>query len=121
MLTVHKNGTLNLIRVAGWIDRGHGLFDVTLQLCNNCTTCSGCTLSPAQHVAVGPKLGDPVVHLARFDSYATFGLTRCEDCHFDNIDIHASPAGTWVGVDVSGLRISGVSVEPKPGRWHTTR
>jgi hypothetical protein len=47
---------------------------------------------------VSPKLGDPVVHLARFDGYPTFGLGRCTDCSFEGITIHASPAGTWVGV-----------------------
>ena len=36
------------------------------------------------------------------------------------ITIHASPAGTWVGVGVSGLVVRRVSVVPKPGRWHTT-
>ena len=120
MPTVHKNGTLNLLRVGGWKDRGGGVFDVTLQLCANCTSCSGCTLHPSQYSSVGPAVGDPVVHLARFDGYPTFGLGQCEDCHFDHITIHASPAGTWVGVSVSGLVISSVSVVPKAGRWHST-
>jgi hypothetical protein len=122
MPTVHKNGTLNLLRVGGWKDRGGGVFDVTLQLCANCTSCSGCTLHPSQYSSVGPAVGDPVVHLARFDGYPTFGLGQCKDCHFDHITIHASPAGTWVGVSVSvsGLVISSVSVVPKAGRWHST-
>lgn len=118
--TVHKNGTLNLIRVAGWKDRGSGKFDVTLKLCSNCTICSGCTLRPEQYAEVAPMVGDPVVHLARFDGYPTFGLGKCVDCTFDAITVHASPAGTWVGVSVSGLRVSNVAVVPKPGRWHTT-
>ena len=118
--TVHKNGTLNLIRVAGWKDRGAGRFDVTTQLCSNCTECSGCRLKPEQYREVGPCVGDPVVHLARFDGYPTFGLGRCDACHFDGITIYSSPAGTWVGVGASGLRITSVSVKPKPGRWHTT-
>ena len=118
--TVHKNGTLNLIRVGGWKQSGASLFDITLQLCSNCTECSGCQLEPEQYSAVGPSVGDPVVHLARFDGYPTFGLGRCNDCHFDGITIYASPAGTWVGVGVSGLLVSSVTVEPKPGRWHTT-
>ena len=67
--TVHKNGTLNLIRVGGWRDRGDGLFNVELQLCSNCTACSGCKLTPKQRAAVGPAVGDPVVHLARFGGY----------------------------------------------------
>ena len=118
--TAHKVGTLNLIRVAGWKDRGGGLFDITLQLCDNCTQCSGCNLHPAQYADVSPKVGDPVVHLARFDAYPSFGLGLCDDCEFSDITIHASPAGTWVGVGVSGLVVRRVSVVPKPGRWHTT-
>lgn len=58
--TRHKVGTLNLIQVAGWKDRkdlGKGVFDVTLNYgWPNVTT-------------VAPKLGDPVVHLARYDQY----------------------------------------------------
>jgi hypothetical protein len=97
-----------------------GLFHVSLQLCSNCTICSGCQLTKLQWQQVAPKVGDPVVHLARFDGYPTFGLSHCVECHFDSVTIHSSPAGTWVCVGVSGLRISRAAVVPKAGRWHTT-
>jgi hypothetical protein len=118
--TRHKLGTLNLIRVAGWVDRGGGVFDVKLQLCSNRSICSGANLSPGQYADVSPKVGDPVVHLARFDSYPTFGLSKCENCTFESITIHASPSGTWVAVEASGLVVRGARVEPKHGRYSYT-
>lgn len=118
--TRHKEGTLNLIKVAGWTDLGNGTFNVALQHCGDCAVCSGCLLTPNEWDMARPKVGDPVVHVARYDSYPTFGLSMCTDCHFDSVKIHASPSATWVGIGVSGLVVKRVSVEPAPGRWHAT-
>ena len=49
--TVHKNGTLNLIRVGGWTDRGGGKFDVTLQLCSNVNSRNRASLVVRCHAA----------------------------------------------------------------------
>ena len=67
--TRHKVGSRNLNVVEGWVDRGARLFDVTLQF-----NTSG---------PLGPKVGDPVVHIARYDQYPSFGVSRCGGCVFE--------------------------------------
>ena len=55
---------MNLMNVDGWTDLGGGKFDVQLQY--------GFT----NHTVVGPAVGDPVVHLARYAQIAIHCLKR---------------------------------------------
>ena len=107
--TVHKLGTRNLNIVTGWKDlTGDGrLFDVTL---------GGMAYTDAE----APKLGDPVVHVARYDQYPTFGVEHCDHCGFDGISIHASPSASWTALFSDGLTVRDSAVVPKPGRWQAT-
>ena len=99
---------------------GGGAFHVKLLHCADCAVCSGCTLTAAEWDEARPKQGDPVVHLARYDNYPTFGLNRCTSCRFDRVVIHASPSATWAGTGISGLVVRKSAVEPAHGRWQAS-
>jgi hypothetical protein len=103
---------------------------------------------------VPPEVGDPVVHLARYDEAPSFGLSQCDVCVIEHVTIHASPGASVVATQsdataqcthsrcipctlLTGVRCTGVcaalvrcrsdallvrnvTVEPIPGRYHTT-
>ena len=104
-----KEGTLNLMQVTSWKARSPpGVFDVVLGYgWPNVTT-------------VSPKLGDPVVHIARYDQYPSFGISTCDRCTFEGITIHASPSASFTAVQCDALVVRHVAVEPKKGRYHAT-
>jgi len=106
--TRHKLGSMNMMNVDSWTDLGGGKFNIKLQY--------GFT----NHTVVGPAVGDPVAHLARYDQYPTFGVQQCDYCTFEAVTIHASPSGTWIVIQSDGVVVRNVKVEPKKGRFHTT-
>jgi hypothetical protein len=47
-------------------------------------------------MGVPPEVGDPVVHLARYDEAPSFGLSQCDVCVIEHVTIHASPGASVV-------------------------
>ena len=70
--------------------------------------------------AARPEIGDPIVHLARYDAFPTFGLSKCDDCTFDDLTIRASPSASFSAGQSSGLLVRKAVVAPAAGRHHAT-